>query len=225
MDPNRAAWNNRQHALRTALSNPVKHGEAIELFLTQHAMVHSARMSGTGLWSFEDEIWHGLDDLFIRSIPPKFEHSIAWCIWHLTRCEDITMSLLVAGTSQLLLQDDWLARLCVPASDTGNAMDEREIINCSAKIDIPELRAYRIAVGQRTREIVQALQTRDFKHKTDPVRLQRVLTEGAVLASQQWLIDYWGGLTVAGLLLMPPTRHTMVHLNEAMKIKKKIAQQ
>jgi hypothetical protein len=28
--------------------------EAVELFLSQHAMVHSAAMSGTGSYSFED---------------------------------------------------------------------------------------------------------------------------------------------------------------------------
>ncbi len=36
---------------------------------------------------------------------------------------------------------------------------------------------------------------------------------------QRDLIDYWGNRTFAGLLLMPPTRHNMVHLNEAYRIK------
>jgi hypothetical protein len=35
------------------------------------------------------------------------------------------------------------------------------------------------------------------------------------------VIGYWGGLTGAGLLLMPPTRHNLVHLNEMLKIKAK----
>jgi hypothetical protein len=34
--------------------------------------------------------------------------------------------------------------------------------------------------------------------------------------------EYWGGLTLAGLLLMPPTRHNLIHLNECVKIKKKV---
>jgi hypothetical protein len=32
-------------------------------------------------------------------------------------------------------------------------------------------------------------------------------------------VDYWSRRTVAGLLLMPPTRHCFLHLNEALRIK------
>jgi hypothetical protein len=52
--------------------------------------------------------------------------------------------------------------------------------------------------------------------------LHQVLKEYAVFASEQSLIDYWGQLTVAGFLLMPPTLHNLINLNEAMKIKRKI---
>jgi hypothetical protein len=221
MESNRKLWNEQQQTLRSALARPEEHDKALELFLTQHAMLHEEVMSQSGLASFEDEIWEGLDDTAARCVPSKFEHSIVWCIWHATRCEDITMNLLVAGTPQLLLRNSWFKLMKVPARDTGNVMDTGEMADFSACIDIPALRAYRLSVGRRTREIVQALQPGEFKRKTDPVRLQRVLTEGAVLASQQWLINYWSRLTVAGLLLMPPTRHTLVHLNEAMRIKQK----
>jgi hypothetical protein len=219
MDARRKAWNERQQELRLALSRPEAHARAIELFLAQQGMTHAGEISGSGLVSFEDEIWEELPETAARCIPTKFEHSIVWCFWHLTRCEDVAMNMLVAGTPQLLLKDGWLKRMRVTAGDTGNAMDADEIADFSAQIDIPALRAYRQAVGNRTCEIVEGLHPGDFKRKTDPVRLGRALAEGAVLASQQWLIDYWGGLTVAGLLLMPPTRHNLVHLNEALKIK------
>jgi hypothetical protein len=221
MDPNHKLWNEQQPDLRRALAYSGNHDEAIELFLTQHPMLHAAEMSGMGMRSFEDEIWEGLDDKSARCLPSKLKHPIVWCFWHLTRCEDITMNLLVAGTPQSLLQDGWFKRVRVPARDTGNAMGATEIADFSARIDIPALRAYRLSVGRRTREIIQTLQPGEFKRKTDPARLQRVLTEGAVFPSEQWLIDYWGGLTGAGLLLMPPTRHNLVHLNEALKIKQK----
>jgi hypothetical protein len=91
----------------------------------------------------------------------------------------------------------------------------------TARIDIPALRAYRLAVGWRRREIVRALLPGDFRRKVDSIRLAKVLEESGVLPSQLWLIDYWAGLTFAGLLLMPPTRHCLVHLNEAAKIKRK----
>ncbi|MFH1524928.1 MAG: DinB family protein [Chloroflexota bacterium] len=221
MDPNRKLWNEQQQALRKALYHPEEHQKAITLFLSQHAMVHASTTSGDGLWSVEDEVWQGLTDRAARCVPLKFEHSIVWCLWHLTRCEDITMNMLVAGTSQLLLEDGWLERMKVPDRDTGNAMKPKEIADFSAQIDIHALRAYRQAVGRRTGEIVKSLKPGAVKYKVNPVRLQRVREDGVVLASEQWLLDYWGGQTIAGLLLMPPTRHSMVHLNEAGRIKQK----
>ena len=84
------------------------------------------------------------------------------------------------------------------------------------------MRDYRIAVGQATCQIVREIDTSVFKIGVHPVRLERVLKEGAVVESSRGLLDYWGGLTYAGLLLMPPTRHPFVHFNEAMRIKKKV---
>jgi hypothetical protein len=223
MDPNRKFRNEQQQAFRRTLSHPEEHKKAIELFLAQHAMVHTAAMSGDGLWSMEDEVWQGLTEQAARCIPPKFEHSIVWCLWRLTRCEDITMNMLAAGTPQLLLKEGWFARMGVPDRDTGNAMQSEEITAFSNRIAIPALRTYRLAVGRRTGEIVKSLEPGQVKCKVDPARLQRVQDEGAVLESEQWLLDYWGGLTIAGLLLMPPTRHNILHLNEALRIKQKCA--
>jgi hypothetical protein len=45
MDLNRAAWNRQHQILQKALSYPEKHPEYLSLFLSQHAQVHSARMS------------------------------------------------------------------------------------------------------------------------------------------------------------------------------------
>ncbi|NIS79815.1 MAG: hypothetical protein GTO14_06325 [Anaerolineales bacterium] len=62
----------------------------------------------------------------------------------------------------------------------------------------------------------------DFRKDVDPARLQQVLFEGAVVEAAQGLIDYWSRRNIAGLLLMPATRHNFVHLNEAQRIKRKV---
>ena len=222
MDANRKIWNERQKILRQALTGPGEHQQAIDLFLTQHAMLHAAEMSRSGLWSFEDEVWDGLSAEALRCIPPRQEHSIAWLLWHITRIEDITMNLLVAGRPQLFWQDDWRPRLNISAVDTGNATSEADIAALSTTIDLNALKDYRLAVGRRTRQIVQNLKPGELKNKVDPVRLTRISAEGAVVPAAQGIIDYWGGLTTAGLLLMPPTRHSLVHLNEALRVRIKL---
>ncbi len=132
------------------------------------------------------------------------------------------MNLLVAGSPQLALRDGWLKRMGISVRDTGNAMDKASVARLSAAIDIEALRAYRLAVGRRTREIVKRLTPEALKQKVDPARLQQVMAQGALVEAARGIADYWGRRTIAGLLLMPPTRHNFVHLNEALRIKHKI---
>jgi len=222
MDANRKLWNRQQQALRSALKSPAEHAGAITLFLGQHAMVHASAMSGAGLYSFDDELWEGVSADAVRRIPPKGEHSIVWMLWHAARIEDMTMNILVAGGQQVFDDGDWGQRLKVPARDTSNAMDAEAIAKLSTDIDIAALKAYRTAVGRRTRGVVSQLTPEETRQKVAAGSLQQLKADGSVLESAQWLLDYWSGLTKAGLLLMPPTRHNFVHLNEAQQVKRKV---
>jgi hypothetical protein len=211
----------RQTELRRIMMRFNQHDEAIRLFLSQHAMLHSAKMAQTKPWSFEDEVLDDMAEEQIRRIPQNCEHSVAWIIWHIARCEDVTMNLLVAGSPQVLNQDGWLERIKTPICHTGNEMDEAGVARFSNSITIGALRAYRVAVGRRTREIVKQLGPEDLKRKVDPARLKRVTEEGAVVEAAGYIVDYWGKRNIAGLLLMPATRHPIVHLNEALKLKRR----
>ena len=221
MESYRKLLNKQQTEFRRALLSFSQHDRAIQLFLGQHAMLHSAEMAQSGSWSFEDEILDDMTEEQIRRIPHKFEHSVAWLFWNIARIEDVTMNILVAGTPQLLHRDNWLRKMKVTYQDTGNAMSTEDISNLSANIDIESLRKYRLAVGRRTREIAKELQPEELKQKVDSSRLQQVMDEGTVVEAACGLIDYWGRRTIAGLLLMPPTRHNIVHLNEALRLKRR----
>ncbi len=222
MDVHHKLWNEQQKAFQHALWYSGDHQLVVELFLQQHAMVHSGQMSQSGLWSFEDEIWQGLNKDAFRIIPKNGEHSLAWIFWHMARIEDVTMNILVADAPQLLIKDNWLKKLKTTQRDTGNGIDLEAITELSSTLNMDALRNYRIAVGRRTREIVQQLHPEQLKEKVNPARLQRILEEGAVIEAAKDLIAYWGRHTISGLLLMPPTRHNLVHLNEALRVKQKV---
>ncbi len=81
--------------LRRLLEDPAEFEPALCLFLGQHARLHSTRMEDGADGSFEDEVFRGLSEADTRRIPPGGEHSIAWLIWHIARCEDVTLNLLV----------------------------------------------------------------------------------------------------------------------------------
>ena len=74
MDPRRKTWNDQQQALRLRLASLDDAASAIEIFLSQHAMLHAAGMSQMGLYSFENEILGGLTSQQMRIIPRNFEH-------------------------------------------------------------------------------------------------------------------------------------------------------
>jgi hypothetical protein len=211
----------RQTQLRKMMLKPDQQNAAIQLFLQQHAMLHSKKVANTEAWSYEDEILDGMPNERVRQIPKGCEHSIAWLIWHMARCEDITMNLLAAGRPQVLT-DDWLAQTKSPIVDTANEMKMDQLISFSNSMDIGALRGYRCAVGMRTREIVMQLRSDDLLKKVDPSRLQKVVELEVVVDAARPIIDYWGSRTIAGLLLMPASRHNLTHLNEAWDLKHRL---
>lgn len=223
MDTKKASWNSNHNLLRSIFLKPKKFDEAIKLCLEQHSMVHLSKVSQINTVTFEDELWDGMNETAFRAMPSLKDQTVAWCLWHTARIEDITINILVAGDTQVINTDNWHEKMNVKISDTGNAMTNNEVIDFSSNVDMHQLCSYRVAVGKKTREVIQSLQPADLKKKMPPERLQRILDEGAVLNvdGARWLVDFWGRKNVAGILLMPVTRHHLVHINEAMRIKKK----
>ena len=219
MDLRHKQWLQERQALQASLARPDEHDRAVELFLRQHAAVHTAAVGQSQVWSFEDELWQDIPEEAVRFIPPKTGHSIAWMIWHITRIEDMTMNVLVAKEPQVFSQENWPKRLNAAFRDTGNAMNAEEVARLSAVMDVDALRAYRAAVGLRTREVICQVPQGAFKHKIDAAQLQILSDQGDVAAEAGWLLQYWGGRSTAGLMLMPATRHPLVHLDEAMRVK------
>jgi len=221
IETNRKTLNQHVIHLRKIMTGGKQFDEAIALFLRVHAQLHSAQVSQSGEWSFEDAILDDLPEVQFRRIPQNEEHSIAWAIWHIARIEDTAMNLLVAGTAQVLYQEDWLTRMNVDIQHSGNEMTTEEIAALSERVDLSILRGYRVAVGRQTREIVQSLTSADLHKKVAPTRLAQVMAQGALVEAASGVRDYWGKRTIAGLLLMPASRHILTHINEALMLKRK----
>ena len=63
-----------------------------------------------------------------------------------------------------------------------------------------------------------------MKRKVSVQALETIKKVGGVTNHENsvWLLDFWGKKDVAGLLLMPPTRHVMLHLNDCYRWKRHI---
>lgn len=223
MESKRVIWNEQQNHLRELLSKKDSFDEAMNICTYQHAMVHTSEMSGINADTFEDELCQDLDEATFQTAVGVKGRTIAYGIWHSSRIEDITMNILVADRDQVIDSDNWIKRINSNIYDTGNAMSADDILDFSKTINMEELRKYRIAVGRRSREIMREFAPTDLKRKFDSSKLQKIFEIGAVSkdVAASWLVDFWGKKNVAGILLMPLTRHHIVHINESMNAKNK----
>ncbi|WOO38517.1 DinB family protein [Anaerocolumna sp. AGMB13020] len=217
------SWNPRQAELKELITKTEKFSEAMELCLYLHGIVHSSELSDNSKASYYDELMNGLTKEAFTTMPTIKDVTIAWNLWHITRIEDLTSNILIKEEEQVL-NEEWLNRLFVTVTDTGNAMTDGEILDLSNSIDMEELKNYRKAVGARTRSIIKGLTPEDLKRKVKPESIDRILKEGGVTQHPDslWLLDFWGRKNVAGILLMPITRHQIGHLNDSMKLKQKL---
>ena len=220
-DP-RKNWMQEQTALRNLLEGANPQPQGLEIALSQHARMHARSMSGTESWSYADEVLEGLSESGWRLIPAQGEHSIAWMVWHIARIEDAAMNLLVAGQPQVFERGGWQSRIGAIPRSSGNELDPAAIQALSEGLDINELQGYRTAVGRQTRQILQGLKLEDLKQKVAPERIEQVLQTGAIDHEAREITDYWSKRTIAGLVLMPATRHNFVHLNEAAAQRKRL---
>lgn len=216
-------WNSKQKRLKEIIKKSEKFDESKKLFLSMHGSVHFAEVSNANEPTIMDRLTAGLQKKDYTIMPTDKDVTIAWNIWHITRIEDLTINILVNHSEQVL-NSDWLTRLKIDVTNTGNAMTDDEIVDFSKSINIEELLRYRIAVGIQTQKILSCLKFEDSKHKIERKDTEKILNDGGVLNNPDsiWLLDFWRKKDVAGVILMPITRHQIVHLNDCFNLKQSI---
>jgi hypothetical protein len=218
---NRKNWTRQQDELRKALSARAHFEQAMELFLAQHAAVHTAEISGGNGWSLHDEVLADLADAQIKTCPRPGMNSIAWLLWHITRIEDMTINSLVLEQPQILAAD-WAARLGFLSRDVGAGMDSAEVADFSARISVRVLKDYRAAVGRSTRAGVPGLQAAQLKEVVPTATVLYLVDEGSISAKADWLFEYYTNRTKGFFLTRTATSHNFIHLNEAGRARLKL---
>lgn len=150
--------------------------------------------------------------------------TIAYSIWHMARIEDITAHTLICGDEQVLFRDDYLKAACSPIITTGNELVRDEITAFSQSLNITGLLRYAADVKASTDELLSRLSYEDSKRRFTSDDKERVIASKAVSKDENaiWLIDYWCGKDIAGIIKMPFTRHLIMHIEAMMRIAGKI---
>ena len=150
--------------------------------------------------------------------------SIAYSLWHIFRIEDIVAHTLIAGDEQVFFTGEYQGKIQAPIITTGNELEKEAIGEFSKQLQVDALYEYIADVDKATTEILTRLTYEDCKRKVSQERRQ-VLEELCVVSKEEsacWLIDYWCGKDVRGLLQMPFSRHWIMHIEACRKIRDKV---
>lgn len=150
--------------------------------------------------------------------------TIAYSIWHMARIEDITAHTLIVNDKQVLFKGSHSEEIGSPIITTGNELVGDEIVTFSKGLNIAGLLRYAGDVRASTDELLRDLSFDDTKRGFDDEDRRRIIASRCVSEDENavWLIDYWCGKDVSGIIRMPFTRHLIMHIEAMMRIARKI---
>ncbi|MCL1928172.1 MAG: hypothetical protein FWG07_05205 [Treponema sp.] len=214
-------WNDKQKKLRVFLVDQKNFSKGKNLLLEMHSLLHDKKVYNINGKTLYDELWCNLQEETSKIISGK-QTSIIWNIWHITRIEDI-ISNIIMGNKETIFNKEIQKNLNIKIKDTGNAMTYSDIDSLNRNINIKTLKEYRSKVGKSSKKIIESLEYCDMKRKTTKEQLEKIKQNGGVTNDSKsiWLLDFWGKKNVFGLIMMPITRHQMVHINDSFRIKQK----
>jgi hypothetical protein len=188
-----------------------------DLFLDQHAAMHSAAVGGNKM-SVAERTFAGVTDEQMRVRPRADLNSLAWLLWHIARAEDVVVNRFLAERSQVF-DEAWKKRLGVSRADFGIGMSSDEVTALTGQIDLGALREYRDAVGRGTREVVGDFKPADWEGSISAEAVQAAADEGAFGSRSEVLVKAFPGRPRVALLNTIALFHPAGHMGEAVTIR------
>lgn len=161
------------------------------------------------------ELKNKIDNLF-KELKDCENENIIWNLWHIMRIEDLIVNILICE-KESILNEKLKNELNISITDTGNSLTKEEIKKFAKNINIKKLKYYSDKISKNTINLIKRLKAEDIKRKINKINLEKIINGCGVTKDNLWLIDYWGKKDIAGLLLMPLSRHIIVHLNQCYK--------
>ncbi len=150
--------------------------------------------------------------------------TIAYSIWHIFRIEDIVAHTLISKNEQVFFSGNYQERINSPIITTGNELVKEQIADFSKQLNMKELYSYIFEVKDSTEKILNSLSYDQLKKKVSEERKEHLKLLNIVSTDENaiWLIDYWCGKDIRGLIQMPFSRHWIMHIEASLRIKNKI---
>lgn len=150
--------------------------------------------------------------------------TIAYSIWHVFRIEDIVAHTLINEDEQVFFAGNYQERINSPVITTGNELVKQQIAEFSKQLNLKELYSYIFDVKNSTEKIINRLSYSDLKKKITEDKKEYLKSLNVVSSDENaiWLVDYWCGKDIRGLIQMPFSRHWIMHIEASLRIKNKI---
>ena len=150
--------------------------------------------------------------------------TIGYSIWHIFRIEDIVAHTLINEDEQVFFSGNYQQRINSPIITTGNELVKYQISDFSKQLNLEELYSYISEVKESTERIISGLSYDMLKRKISEERKEYLKSLNVVSNDENaiWLIDYWCGKDIRGLIQMPFSRHWIMHIEASLRIKNKV---
>ena len=98
----------------------------------------------------------------LHFVPKQGSHSIAWCLWHTARVEDLIISRVSGGPQ--IWSEEWAGRSGLPFEGFGTGMSDEDAREVHVA-DIEALGGYQDAVFERTAEFLANASDEDLERE------------------------------------------------------------
>ncbi len=177
------------------------------------------------LTSFYEELSReDFDAIPFINVDGYHNKTIAYSIWHIFRIEDIVAHTLINENEQVFFSGNYQERIHSPIITTGNELVKGQISDFSKRLNLKELYSYIFEVKDSTEKMINRLSYDELKKKISAERKEHLKLLNVVSNDENasWLIDYWCGKDIRGLIQMPFSRHWIMHVEASLRIKNKI---
>lgn len=213
------AWSELNKTMQAQLKKEPTFSEGIDTLLK----LRQSLMKEIEAWKTElkREDFHAIPFINAKGYHCK---TIAYSLWHIFRIEDIAAHSLILRDEQIFFRGDYQKKTGAPIITTGNELFREQIAEFSQQLDLDALYEYIRDVKRSTDALLKDLEFSELKRKmTDSDRAYLESLHVVSPAEEAvWLIDYWCGKDVLGLIRMPFSRHWIMHVEAALRIRNKL---
>lgn len=123
----------------------------------------------------------------LHYVPEHGSHSIAWCLWHTARIEDVIINTRIRNKPQVW-NEAWADRVGLPFDGTGNGLSDEDAQKIRIK-DITAFGEYQDAVWKQTAEFLERATEADLEAEVP----SRTGTESAGEAISLHILGHFNG--------------------------------